>query len=123
MKKEKTFENLLLCMKIALPILIIIPLVFFSVKLAGMHMEDLANIGNTDYHSGTGLFVFLSHTILFVCNVVFTAIACICLVKANKNKASPKRKSHLRYFRYLAMAPAVGQFLYMAINIIIMRIQ
>ena len=123
MKKQKTLEILLLCMKIVLPILIVVPLVFFSVKLAGMHMEDLANIGNPSYHSGTGLYVFASHTILFVCNIVLTAIACVCLVTANKNKASPKRKRHLRFFRYLSMAPAVSQILYMVINVIVMRIQ
>jgi len=123
MKKQKVFEILMLCVKIALPILVVVPLVYFSVKLAGMHMEDLANVGNPSYHSGTGLYVFASHTILFVCNIILTAIACICLLAANKNKVSPKRKSHLRHFRHLAMTPALSQILYMFINVIIMRIQ
>ena len=74
MKKPKALDILLWCLKIILPILILIPLAFFTYRLIEGHIEDLANVGTEGYHSGMGLYVFASHVVLFAANAVLTII-------------------------------------------------
>lgn len=121
MKQLKALDILLLCMKIILPILILIPLVFFSYRLFESRMSDLANIGDDSYHSGTGFYIFVSHMVLFVANVILTIIGCIGLLIAKKYKACPTQKKNMITFRCLALAPVVSQFMYVIVNLIVMR--
>ena len=43
MSKDKVKNAVLLCLKIILPILILIPLAFFTYRLIEGHIEDIAN--------------------------------------------------------------------------------
>ena len=67
MKKNKALDILLWCLKIILPILILIPLVFLSYRLVEGHLEDLENIGNDGYHSGMGLYIFITGRKMYFC--------------------------------------------------------
>ena len=68
MKKIKILDIVLLIVKIVLALLILIPLVFCSYNLIGVLAEDLANVGNEGYHSGTLFYLFASHVILLGAN-------------------------------------------------------
>lgn len=122
MKKHKVLDILLWCLKIILPILILIPLVFLSYRLVEGHLEDLANIGNDDYHSGMGLYIFASHTLLFAANVILTVVGCIGWVIAKKYKSCPTQRKNIITFRCFALAPLCSQILYILINVIVMNI-
>lgn len=122
MKKLKALDILLRCMKIILPILILIPLAFLSYRLVEGHLEDLANIGDDGYHSGMGLYIFASHTLLFAANAILTIVGCIGWVIAKRYKNCPKQRKNIITFRYLALAPLCSQMLYVLINIIVINI-
>ncbi len=122
MKKVKFLDILLLCLKIILPILILIPLAFFSYRLAEGRMSDIANIGNDDYHSGLGLYIFLSHIVLFVANAILTVISTIRLLISKKYKTCPIQRKNIITFRCLTFAPLCSQVLYVLINMIILNI-
>lgn len=121
MKKDKILNVLLLSLKIILPIFIIVPLVFFSYRLIEGRLSDIANIGNDDYHSGIGLYIFLSHMVLFAANVILTVIGAIGLLIAKKHKSCPAHKKNVITFRCLALAPIGSQLLYVLINFIVMN--
>ena len=122
MNKKKMLDIFLLCLKIILPILILIPLVFFSYRLIEGRIEDIANIGNEGYHSGIGLYIFLSHIVLFGINVVLLIIGCVGLLVSKKYKSSPMQKNNVITFRYLSFAPIISQLLYVVINLIVVNI-
>ena len=121
--KRRVWGGVLLCLKILLPILIVIPLAFFSWRLVETRLEDLANMGNNGYHSGTGLYLFASHILLLGANAVLTAVGCIGLLIAKKHKTSPRQKQNVKAFRWLAIAPAISQVIYVAVNAIVMAIK
>ena len=121
--KRRVWGGVLLCLKILLPILIVIPLAFFSWRLVETRLEDLANMGNDGYHSGTGLYLFASHILLLGANAVLTAVGCIGLLIAQKHKTSPRQKQNVKAFRCLAIAPAISQVIYVAVNAIVMAIK
>ena len=122
MKKPKALDILLWCLKIILPILILIPLVFLSYRLVEGRLEDLANIGTEGYHSGMGLYIFASHTLLLAANVILTILGCIGLVIANKYKSSPTQRKNIITFKCLALAPLCSQILYLLVNVIALNI-
>ena len=123
MKKPKALDILLWCLKIILPILILIPLVFLSYRLVEGRLEDLSNIGNDGYHSGMGLYIFASHTLLLVANAILTILGCIGLVIAKKYKSSPTQRKNIITFRCLALAPLCSQILYVLINAIVLNVR
>lgn len=122
MKKRKALDFFLLCLKILLPILISVPLVFFIYRLIEGRIDDIANIGNEGYFSGMGLYVFLSHMVLFVINVVLLVIGCVGLLISKKYTASPVQKRNVITFRCLIFAPIASQFLYVVISLIVLNI-
>ena len=122
MSKDKVKNAVLLCLKIILPILILIPLVFFTYRLIEGHIEDLSNIGTEGYHSGMGLYVFASHVVLFAANAVLTIIGAIGLLIAKKHKMSPAHNKNVITFRGLALSPLGSQILYVLITIIVLNI-
>lgn len=122
MKKPKALDILLWCLKIILPILILIPLAFFTYRLIEGHIEDLANVGTDGYHSGMGLYVFASHVVLFAANAVLAIIGAIGLLIAKTHKASPAHKKSVITFRCLALSPLCSQILYVLITIIVLNI-
>ena len=122
MKKPKALDILLWCLKIILPILILIPLVFLSYRLVAGRLEDLANIGTEGYHSGMGLYIFASHTLLLAANAILTILGCIGLAIAKKYKSSPTQRKNITTFKCLALAPLCSQILYVLITIIVLNI-
>lgn len=122
MKKEKIPDGVLLCLKILLPILIAVPLVYFIAGVIECRISDLENIGNEDYFSGTGLYVALSHMVLFVVNVVLTVIGIIGLVVAKKHTSASAHRKNVIAFRCLALAPLGSQLLYFIAILIILKI-
>ena len=122
MKRYKILNVLLLLLKVILPILILIPLVFVSYRLVEARISDIANAGNESYHSGSGLYIFASHTLLFAANGILTIIGGIGWLIAKKYKSSPIYRKNLMTFRCLTFAPLVSQLLYVLIIVIVMNI-
>jgi hypothetical protein len=122
MKQRKSLDVFLLCLKIILPILLLIPLIFFSYRLIEGHIHDIANIGNEGYHSGIGLYIFLSHIVLLALNAILLVISLIGLVISKKYKASPIQKKNVRAFVWLTLAPIFSQLLYLTVTLITMSI-
>ena len=122
MKKHIALDILLWCLKILLPILILIPLVFVSYRLVEGRLEDIANIGNEHYHSGLGLYIFASHVLLFLANTILTVIGCIGLVISKIYKSCPIQKKNIITFRCLSLVPVCSQVLYVLINVIVLKI-
>ena len=122
MSKDKVKNAVLLCLKIILPILLLIPLAFFTYRLIEGHIEDIANRGTEGYFSGMGLYVFASHVVLFAANAVLTIIGAIGLLIAKKHKASPAHNKNVITFRCLALSPLCSQILYVLITIIVLNI-
>lgn len=107
-------------LKIALVVLILIPLVFFTYRLVEGHVHDLAAKDDPHYHSGIGLYVFASHVVLLAINAVFTVIIAIgLLITKKRSKSSMHTK---RAFRLLASAPFMSQILYVLITLIVLNI-
>lgn len=122
MKKIKILDIVLLIVKIFLALLILIPLVFCSYNLIGVLTEDLANVGNEDYHSGTLFYLFASHVILLGANAVLFVIGCICWLISKKNTSAPDRKKHATAFRWLMLAPIASQLVYTIISVVVLII-
>jgi hypothetical protein len=122
MKQRKFLDIFLLCLKIILPILLLIPLIFFSYRLIEGRIYDIANIGTEGYHSGIGLYIFLSHFLLLVVNAVLLIISGIGLIIAKKYKATPIHKKNVRAFVWLTLAPIFSQLLYLGVTLITMSI-
>ena len=123
MTKRKLLDGLLLGLKLLLPVLTLIPLVFCSWRLVESRMEDLANMGNKGYHSGTGLYLFASHTLLFGANAVLAIIGGLGLFAAWKHKSCPKHRENMKTFRWLTIAPAISQAAYVLVNLAVMAIK
>ncbi len=90
--------------------------------MVGGHIEDITNVGNQHYHSGMGLYVFASHIVLLVANVVLAIIGAIGLFIAKKHKECLAHKKNVTIFRYLALSPLGSQILYVLITIIVLNI-
>lgn len=122
MKKSKYLDIFMLCLKIVLPILVLLPLVFFTYRLIEGRINDIANIGTEGYHSGMGLYIFASHIVLFGVNIVLLILGCIGLLISKKYTSSSIQKKNIITFRCLTIAPIVSQLLYVVINIIVMKV-
>ncbi len=122
MKKAKPIDVFLLCLKIILPILVLIPLIFFTYRLTEGRMSDIANAGNDDYHSGLGLYIFASHILLLIANIILTVIGAIGLLIAVKYKTCPIQRKNIMTFRCLVLTPLCSQVLYVLINVIVMSL-
>ena len=123
MTKQKILDGILLCLKILLPVLILIPLVFLSWRLVEIRLEDLANLGKEGYHSGTGLYLFAAHVLLLCANGVFAVLGGIGLFVAWKYKSCPKHRQNVKTFRWLTVAPAISQVTFVLVNLIVMAIK
>lgn len=123
MTKQKILDGILLCLKVLLPILILIPLMFVSWRLVEIRLEDLANLGNESYHSGTGLFLFAAHILLLCANGVLAVLGGICLFVAWRYKSSPKHRQNVKIFRWLTIAPAISQVTFVLVNVVVMAIK
>ena len=122
MKRIKLLDILLLLLKIILPIFLLLPLVFFSWRLIEGRVEDIANIGNPDYHSGLGLYIFASHVVLLGVNAVLLVVGCIGLLISKKYTATPTQAKNISIFRLLSLAPVASQVIYLLINHIVVNV-
>lgn len=123
MNKTKVLDILLLCLEIILPILILIPLVFFSYRMIEGRMEDLANVGNEDYHSGIGLYLFLTHPLLFFWNAPLALIGVIGTRCARKRAACTGQKHHVTLFRAITFSAMGSQLLYFVMTLVVMNVK
>ena len=122
MSKMKALDIFLLCLKILLPVFIVIPLVFFSYRLAEGRIYDLANQGTVGYHSGLGLYIFASHIVLLGANVILSVIGAVGWLTVKKYKACPIQKKHVLTFKCLSLAPLCSQIFYVLITMVIINI-
>ncbi len=122
MKKHRALDIILLILKIILPILIAIPLVFVSYRLIEGRIEDLENIGNESYHSGLGLYIFASHVLLLAANAILVFVGGIGLIIAVQYKSCPNRRKNVKSFICLTVAPMLSQWFYALINIIVVNV-
>ena len=122
MKKHRVLDIILLILKIILPILIAIPLVFVSYRLIEGRIEDLKNIGNESYHSGLGLYIFASHVLLLAANAILFVLGGAGLIISMQYKSCSNRKRNVKTFIWLTVAPMMSQWLYLLINIIVVNV-
>lgn len=123
MKQRKFLDVFLLCLKIILPILILIPLLFFSYRLIEGRIFEITHADEQlDPCGGMGLYIFLSHFLLLAVNAVLLIISLIGLVISKKYKASPIHKKNVRAFVWLTLAPIFSQLLYLGVTLITMSI-
>ena len=122
MKKRRVLDIILLILKIVLPILVAIPLVFVSYRLIEGRIEDLENIGNEDYHSGLGLYILASNIILFVTNCVLAVIGGAGLLISVLYRSCLKRRRNIKTFICLSAAPILSCWLYALITIIVVNV-
>ena len=119
MKQNKVLDILLLCLKIILPALLLIPLAFFTYRLVECRMDDIANAGVEGYHSGMGLYIFASYVLLIAANAVLSLVGGVGLWIAKRYTATP---NHSKIFLCLTLAPMASQVLYTAMIIAVMNI-
>ncbi len=119
MKENKGLEFILLFLKIALPIAMLIPVIFFSFELVDIRIFDLENAGNSGYHSGYAFYLFASSLILLIVNGVVFLFAGIGLLVACLYKSCPTRKKKIRCSIWLVAAPFLNQLLYFLIPYVI----
>jgi hypothetical protein len=112
MKKGKLCDIILLCLKIILPILIAVQLLFFSYRLIEGRLFDVAHLGEDGYFSGTGLYFVLSALVLLAVNAFCTLLGIVGLVIAVKHKTAPARKKNITFLAILSLAPIGSQILY-----------
>ena len=123
MNKTKVLDILLLCLEIILPILILIPLVFFSYRMIEGRIQDLANAGNEDYHSGIGLYLFLTHPLLFFWNAPLALIGVIGTRCARKRAACTGQNHHATLFRAITFSAMGSQLLYFVMTLVVMNVK
>ena len=123
MKQRKALDVFLLCLKIILPILLLIPLIFFTYQLIDGRIWELSHIENREpCNPGMALYAIVTHIILLGINTVLLIISIIGLIIAKKYKASPIHKKNVRAFVWLTLAPITNQLLYLIITMIVMNI-
>ena len=116
MKENKLLEFILLFLKIALPIAMIIPVIYFSFDLVEIRIFDLEHAGISGYYSGYGFSLFASSLVLLIMNGVVFLFAGIGLLVAYLYKECPTRKKKIRCSIWLMVAPFLNQLLYFLIS-------
>jgi hypothetical protein len=121
-RKDKILNAILLCLKILVPLLTLIPLAFFTYRMIEGHIEDLANRGNESYFSGMGLYMVASHVLLFAVNAVLAIIAAVGLLIATRRKPCPNHRKNVVTFHYILLTPVASQVLYVLLTVLILNI-
>lgn len=124
MKQRKSLDVFLLCLKIILPILLLIPLIFFSYQLIEGRIFEIAHADVPQNPCGGGmvLYIFLSHIVLLAVNAILLVICGIGLIISKKYKASPLHSNNVRSFVWLTLAPVFSQLLYLGVTLITISI-
>ena len=112
MRKGNIADAVLLCLKILLPILMGAPLLYFSYGLVENRLSDVAHRGEVSYHSGLGLYFFLSAMVLLCVNLLCLVLGILGWVIAHRHRATPRRQRNLITLRALTFAPILCLILY-----------
>lgn len=122
MKGNKALEIVLLILKILIPVVLIVPLIFFSYRMVDMQMEHLEHAVHHDACGGMGLFLFAALAFNLAVIVLALALNIIGLLIACAYKSSPKHKKHIIYFACMFASPVVQIGCYLAISAIVTSI-
>ncbi len=121
--KNKPLDIVLLIFKIIIPLLMIVPLVFFtylSIVNRIDYLETIKIYGEPPGHYGMAEFVYALLTVFINAGVfVFTAI---CLLIAHLSKSLQKREKHKKYFSWMLLAPIADTVIFSLILILIVNI-
>lgn len=110
--KAKFWDTILLILKIALPLILLIPLAVFSYNLVESRIFDLQNQGEPGYHSGYMFYGFVSFLLLLLTNLGAVILTGIGRLIAQFCRSSSKRARHIKFFNLFFLAPFVSQLLY-----------
>ncbi len=121
--KSKPLDIVLLILKIIIPLLMIIPLVFFtylSIVNRIDYLEAIKMHGEPPGHYGMAEFLY-ALIIAFVNFCIFIVTA-ICLLTAHLFKTSQKREKHKKFFSWMLLAPIADTVLFGFILVLILNI-
>lgn len=121
--KNKPLDIVLLIFKIIIPLLLIVPFIFFtylSIVNRIDYLEVIKLYGEPPGHYGMAEFMYALLTIFI--NVGVFVISAICLLTAFLFKSSKKRDKHIFYFSVMLFAPNVATILYCVILVLIFNI-
>ncbi len=121
--KNKSLDILLLILKIIIPLLMIVPLVFFtylSIVNRIDYLEAIKLYGEPPGHYGMAEFLYA--LIVFFINVGVFVITALCLLTAHLFKTSQKRDKHMKFFSWMLLAPIADTVLFSLILILIVNI-
>ncbi len=121
--KNKPLDIVLLIFKILIPLLMIVPLVFFtylSIINRIDYLEAIKLYGEPPGHYGMAEFLYALLTVFI--NAGVFVITSICLLIAHLSKSSQKREKHKKYFAWMLLAPIAVTVLFFIIIILILNI-
>ena len=121
-QRKLPLEILLWILKILIPLAVLLPVVYFSYSLVQGRLEDLANRDTEGYFSGTGLYLFASHILLFAICVGDTLVSAIGLLVASRYRSCPAHVANVRIFRWMLAVPWLTEVFYWLICLIVMQI-
>lgn len=122
MKSAKALDVTILVFKI----LVILAVVFsfvatgvFSFRLIQSCYSDWENANTAGYHSGTGLYIFLTLILSSLINVGVVALNSIGMLISALYKRCPERSKNVRFFGLCYIAPGVSQWLYLVVMVVL----
>ena len=122
--KNKPLDIVLLVFKILIPLLVIVPLVYFTFMSIVDRIDVLKQIKIHGEPPGNyGMGEFLSALFIAFVNFCCFIITGICLIIANCFKSSPKRDQHIKHFGLMIFAPIASTVLYCIITFLILIIE
>lgn len=121
--KNKPLDIVLLVFKILIPLLMIVPLVYFTCMSIVDRIDVLKQIKIHGEPPGNyGMGEFISALLIAFINFCLFIINAICLLTAFLYKSSQKRDKHIFYFSVMLFAPNVATILYCVILVLIFSI-
>ncbi len=110
--KTKPLDILLLVFKIILPLLLILTLVWCSVRNVE-NIEFLRECNERgEYPGGLGLSQFAVFIVLAAASALFIIADLICLLIAYLFRSSERRAAHIRYFGFALLSPTAMALIY-----------
>ena len=121
--KNKPLDIVLLVFKILIPLLVIVPLVYFTFMSIVDRIDVLKQIKIHGEPPGNyGMGEFISALLIAFINFCLFIINAICLLTAFLFKSSQKRDKHIFYFSVTLFSPIAATILYCVILVLIFNI-
>lgn len=121
--KSKPLDIVLLVFKILVPLLMIVPLVYFTCLSIVDRIEVPEQIKLYGETPGNyGMAEFISALLIAFINFCLIITNAICLLTAFLFKSSQKRDKHIFHFSVMLFAPCVATILYCVILVLIFNI-